>query len=217
MTINHHPDIASLMCCSAGSQPEVFAAVIASHLSVCPDCRSEVGKLQRLGVALFEGLPVAEMASDAPVVAMRASEAYGEAGSNCGPDKVAGDVPRPLAHVLGPRLDDLAWRWAAPGVETFQIPLSEGAEGDLRLYRVKPGRALPEHGHRGQELTLVLRGHYTDELGTFGPGDVADVDGDVNHSPVACPEHGCICLTASDGSMRFSSAFVRMMMPFFRL
>lgn len=204
MTISHHPDIASLMCCSAGAQPEVFAAVISSHLAICPVCRADVGRMQQLGVALFESLPVAEMAADAPVAAMRAAEADGDVDTGAASAATAGEIPYPLVHVIGPRLDALAWTPVAPGVETFAVPLSAGAAGDLRLYRIAPGAALPEHGHRGQELTLVLRGRYTDALGTFGPGDVADLDAVVVHAPVACPEQGCICLTASDGPPRLA-------------
>lgn len=201
MTIIHHPDIASLMCCSAGAQPEVFAAVISSHLAVCPACRADVGRMQRLGVALFESLPVAAMAADAPVAAMRAAEAdVDDAGSTLA--AMPGEIPYPLVPVLGTRLDDLAWTPVATGIETFAVPLSEGAAGDLRLFRIAPGAALPEHGHAGQELTLVLRGRYTDALGTYGPGDVADLDDTVTHQPVACPVQGCICLVASDGPPR---------------
>ena len=202
MTIKHNPDIASLMCCSAGAQPEVFAAVISSHLAVCPACHAEVARMQQLGVALFESLPVAQMAADAPVAAMRAAEADGDAAGSTAIAATAGEVPYPLVHLLGARLDDLAWKPVAAGVEIFAVPLSEGAAGDLRLYRIAPGAALPEHGYDGQELTLVLRGRYTDALGTFGPGDVADLDDTVTHRPVACPEQGCICLTASDGPAR---------------
>ena len=54
MTITHHPDISTLMCCAAGSQPEAFAAVVASHLALCPECRAEVRHMQEIGVALFD-------------------------------------------------------------------------------------------------------------------------------------------------------------------
>ena len=36
MAITHHPAPESLMSCSAGSMPEAFAAVMASHIAMCP-------------------------------------------------------------------------------------------------------------------------------------------------------------------------------------
>ena len=234
MTIRHHPDFASLMCCAAGSQPEAFAAVIASHLSVCADCRAEVGRMEQIGVALFDALPPADVVSRAPVVAMRAGEAEtaGEVeidvieepraaqtgddvrrGDIARGDVPRGDIPRPLVAVLGARLDDLAWSWKGPGIWTHSVPLSEHADGELLLIKVAPGKKMPEHGHNGQELTIILRGSYTDNLGTFGVGDVADLDSDVEHTPIACPKEGCICLSAKDGKLRFTGGVARLLQP----
>lgn len=215
MSITHHPDIASLMCCAAGSQPEAFAAVIASHLAACPACRAEVGHMQRIGSALFDALEPAAVAGGAPVVAARAAEqdipAAPAATQAAGAE--APEVPYPLLPVVGSSLDDVAWRWMAPGVWTFPLPLSRDAGGDLRLIKVAPGKALPEHGHDGAELTLVLRGRYTDCTGSYGVGDVADLDPETQHKPVACPSEGCICLAATDGKLRFKSPLARILRP----
>ena len=62
---------------------------------------------------------------------------------------------------------------------------------------------LPEHGHHGGELTLVLRGGFSDVTGRYGPGDVEDVDNEIEHRPVADPE-GCVCLVGSEGPVRFT-------------
>ena len=55
MKINHHLDDSTLMSCAAGSQPEALAAVVSSHLSVCPRCRTELKKHALIGEALFLG------------------------------------------------------------------------------------------------------------------------------------------------------------------
>lgn len=215
MTITHHPDIASLMCCSAGSQPEAFAAVIASHLAYCCQCRAEVCRMQKIGAALFDSLEPAKMSESAPIIAMRACQADSDADHRrdapC--PECSGDVPRPLAALIGERLDDVAWRWLAPGVWTFPVPLSKGCCGDLRLFKIAPGKALPQHEHEGAELTLILRGSYTDAFGTYRAGDVADLDEGVAHGPVACPQKGCICLTATEGRLRFKGFLARMLQP----
>lgn len=212
MAIRHHPDIATLMSCAAGSQPEALAAVMASHIAMCPGCAREVARLSEIGVALFERLPAAKMAASAPVVAARAGEADIEAGTAAAAE---GDVPPPLVpHVGTTRLDQIAWRPLAPGVAYYPIPLSKGAAGDLRLFKVAPGKKLPEHGHRGEELTLLLSGSYTDELGTFATGDVADLDQEVEHRPVADAATGCICLIASERKARYKGLIARLLQPF---
>lgn len=207
--ITHHPDISTLMCCAAGSQPEAFAAVVASHLSMCPVCRDEVRRMQEIGVALFDRLEPVPVSCQPPVIAARAGEADVEAGVE--PAALAIDpaeiaricktgVPGPLAKHVGCCLHDLPWRTVAPGFSIYAVPLSKGCSGTLTLVMAAPGTVFPEHAHKGAELTLVLRGAYSDEIGTFRPGDVADLDEEVTHRPVACPHDGCVCLVASFGA-----------------
>jgi putative transcriptional regulator len=212
MAITHHPDISTLMSCAAGSQPEALAAVVASHIAMCPACSDELRKMQEIGVALFENLPAASVAAKAPVVAARAAEAHGdETGAR---SDSPGDVPAHLAPLLGENLDSVAWRRLAPGVWHYPIPLSKGARGNLRLVKVAPGKELPDHGHTGEELTLLLRGSYRDEIGTFKPGDIADLDDEVEHRPIADAMTGCICLIASEKKARFKGLIARLMQPF---
>ena len=214
MTIKHHPDLSSLMSCAAGSQPEALAAVVSSHLAMCPECRREVGRMQEIGVALFDRLPPVAMEGSAPVSEARASEADTGLAYRAAPGSEAGgDVPLPLTSILGTHLDQVPWKRLAPGVWHYPIVLSEGASGDLRLIKVAPGKKLPEHGHQGEEMTLLLRGSYSDELGTFRVGDVADLDDEVEHRPVADEVEGCICLVGVERPARFKGLFARLVQP----
>lgn len=209
MTITHHPDVSNLMSCAAGSQPEALAAVMAAHISMCPRCAAEVRRMEQIGAALFEDVPPADVARGAPVVAARA----GEADVDRDLPRPSGDVPAPLAALVGERLDDIPWKRLAPGVWHHPLPLSQGAKGVLRLLKVAPGIALPEHGHGGAELTLMLKGSYHDKLGEFRRGDVADLDEDVEHQPIADATEGCICLVASEGKARFKGLLARLVQP----
>jgi putative transcriptional regulator len=53
------------------------------------------------------------------------------------------------------------------------------------LLYIPAGQAMPEHGHRGMELTLVLKGAYRDETDRFARGDVEFADQDMDHTPIA--------------------------------
>lgn len=219
-TITHHPDIASLMCCSAGSQPEACAAVIASHLAYCPACRAEVRRMQKIGAVLFDTLEPAKLSDTAPIVAMRACESETgktESWRSMPCKECSGDVPPPLAALIGEKLDDVPWRWVAPGVWTYRVPLSKGCHGDLRLFKIAPGHTVPAHENAGCELTIILRGSYRDENGTYRAGDVADLDEGVAHGPVACPQKGCICLTATETRLRFRDRIPRLLQSVFGL
>jgi putative transcriptional regulator len=220
MKITHHPEAESLMSCSAGSMPEAFAAIMATHLTQCPKCRSDLAFLENVGTAMFESLQPVPVSSDAPVMAMRAGEA--DVGTVCETRNAGAsrsEIPASLSALIGGSLDAIEWKRVTPGVWQHIISLHGHSEdlqsrGDLRLMKIAPGQVIPEHGHTGSELTLILRGSYRDATGHFQVGDVADMCGDKGHSPVADPVEGCICLVATDGRMKFTGMLARMVQPF---
>ena len=48
-------------------------------------------------------------------------------------------------------------------------------------------------------MTLVLGGSYTDEFGRFAAGDVAELDGAVEHRPIGGGDAECVCLLVTEG------------------
>jgi putative transcriptional regulator len=119
-------------------------------------------------------------------------------GRNATNDK----LPAPIARKYGLTLDTIPWQRLAPGIWQHRLRLSPGIRGDLRLYKLAPGARLPEHGHGGCELTLVLDGAVIDKTGRYRIGDLQELDDEIEHQPVADQELGCICLVASEGAPR---------------
>jgi putative transcriptional regulator len=204
MTITHHLDEATLMSFAAGALPAALAAVAAAHADMCPRCRREGLALERIGGALMANLSAAALDRPEPLPPM-------PAGVRDLPrhdaDARNGEIPRPVARLVSGELDAVPWRWLGPGVWDHLLPLT-GA-GKLRLLRVAPGRNVPEHGHGGAELTLVLRGSFYDEMGRYLRGDVAERDETVAHQPVTDEGGDCICLVASEKPERFHGLIAR--------
>ena len=205
VTIKHHPDPATLITCSAGSQPESLCAVVASHISLCPECSAEFRRMDAIGTTLFSQLEASPLSdADAPRLTETGAAGGEEAAVQPAPSAGPTDVPPTIAAVIGADLDALDWEHLAPGMEQFVVPLSAGARGDLRLLRLAPGTAFAEHGHHGEELSLVLRGALLDGDRRLGPGDVSDLDDDTRHCPVAAEEGECILLVASERAPEFA-------------
>ena len=205
MTITHHLDDATLMSFAAGSLPNTIAAVAAAHISMCPRCRSELSVHERIGAALVAGLPPAGM-QRAGLEPPLAEPSRGEPAG-----LPLGEVPFPLAGIIGQELDAVRWRWIGPGLWHRSLPI-RGA-GSLHLIKGAPSASVPEHDHGGSELTLVLRGALVDATGRYGPGDIADLDeGMVHHAPAADTE-GCICVIANEVPTRFRGLLARLMQP----
>lgn len=221
MTIEHHPDDATLVSYAAGSLDEALSAVVASHLELCARCRRRVEELESLGATMLDDVEPTAMTDGAMDSFQQALESLDDKVLHIHAQRAAPEAPRPeagrlsgpLARLVGPSFDDVPWKWLAPGIRYHKLRLSEGSEGDLRLLKIAPGRKLPEHGHGGSEMTLILSGSYRDRFGRFGPGDVADLDAEVEHQPVVCSEQACICLVASEHGARFKGWASRLLQP----
>ena len=222
MKIKHHPDDSTLMSYAAGSLPSVLSAVVAAHVDMCLHCRRELRLMESVGLAMLEQLPVDAGRLRAPVLALRKLESVVESKPNGHPAAVAGatsnagqsiDVPAPLRHLVGERLDGIRWKKLGFGVWHHPLPVPARSKGVLTLLKIEPGRNMPEHGHGGAELTLMLSGAYSDHTGRYQRGDLADLDGDVEHRPVADKDVGCICLVASERKASFKGVVARLVQP----
>ena len=218
MKPNHHLDDATLVSYSAGALPAALGVVASSHLERCKECRERLLDADQIGGVLLQQQRVDAPASDARAamlallddaspmeVAPSPSEGVGERD----PDR----LPSALHPWFGNSLRALHWRRVAPGVQ--RILASDIHGGGLMLLRVAPGSKLPLHSHGGNELTMILDGAYDDMLGHFGPGDVADLDGETLHQPVTSPGVPCICVAATDAPLKFSGWVARALQPLF--
>ena len=210
--IKRHPDAATLVSYAAGSLSEGLSATVAAHLSMCAACRQEVRDMELIGAALLSKDGGGDDVSPISVPALPQNEAAHEQQpvSAGGASEL---LPAPIAERYDLAFDRVPWKRLGPGIWHHRLALSPGVEGDLRLLKISAGRRMPEHGHGGTELTLVLDGSYCDETGEYRRGDVQDIDDDVEHRPVADSDVGCICLIASEKPARFKGLVERLIQP----
>ncbi|MCA0997860.1 ChrR family anti-sigma-E factor [Alloyangia pacifica] len=208
--ITHHIPEEMLRAYAAGTLPQPFAVVIAAHVSLCDDCRSVVEAEAAVGGALLDGLAPAGVSSDARARLFAALDAT---PTPTPPQRGSGIFPAPVMEALKGQPP----RWKMLGGGIRQQILSADEEGSLRLLYIPRGRAVPEHGHHGLELTLVLQGSFSDSEGRFAVGDVEVAQDDVDHQPMAGDEAPCICLAATDAPLRFHAMIPRLLQPLFRI
>ena len=213
MKIDHHLDPATLVAHAAGTLDEAFDVVAASHLAWCPDCREAARQVYLLGgemLGLLEGTDVSEQCRSRTLSMLDTATLHRFPKSA----RARGEVPEPLGRRLGGKLlADLAWKRKAPGLALFDLPLSQASSSRLFLMRIAPGIAMPEHGHGGEEITLILSGAYNDKFGRYARGDVADLDENIEHQPIVETGAPCICLVATEAPTRFKSWPARLLQP----
>lgn len=217
--IKHHISDKLLMAYSAGTLPEAFNLVVATHISLCDECRARLAGFDCVGGAVLEQrIAPAALSSGALSATL---EKIKRGGGDTVPDApvtaARGDtvLPGPLRSYVGGGLEQVQWRSIGGGVRQAILPTSRNASA--RLLHIPAGTAVPDHGHRGLELTLVLQGAFVDETDRFARGDVEIADEDMEHTPVAEAGADCICLAATDAPLKFRALLPRLAQPFFRI
>lgn len=123
-------------------------------------------------------------------------------------------MPKALEHFIGMSVADVPWKKVMPGLAEHKMPDVEGCE--VSLLRIDGGKAMPVHTHHGSEVTLVLQGAFSDQNGTYGVGDIAYADDEINHKPVAEPGETCICFAVVDAPLELTGPIGRLMNSFMR-
>ena len=211
MTIVHHLDDATILSYAAGTLGEALSIAAACHISMCSQCRTAVRKAEALGGEILDDM----QSSTVSDVCRAATLASLNNVTAARPAVTKSDMPLPLQRFLGGQnFTQLRWRKRAPGVAVFELPLSKGAKGSLKLLSIASGMTMLEHGHGGEELTLVLQGAFKDKVGRFARGDIADLDQDTEHCPIIEEGETCICLYATEAPSHFKTFIGRLLQPF---
>jgi putative transcriptional regulator len=213
--ISFHPDSRLMNEFSAGSLPLAQSACVSIHLNFCEQCLRQSRRLQQLGAALFEQLPQQDVDNTLlDAVMARLDEEPPLSYSTRGVDK--NGQPALLQRLMARDYTDLDWNRI-----TSTLRISHLRTGDLNhefaLYHIKAGGSIPQHSHRGTELTLVLEGSFSDEDGVYQPGDFLMRDASQVHSPTATQTADCICIGVLDAPIRFTGWNYRMLNPFLKL
>lgn len=220
MNINYHLSDAFLLDYAAGNLSEGWSLAVATHLALCPACRRQLDAMEGAAGALLEKIPVAPDTSNdswdrmkARLGGLQAIEINPEPPRETAHPAI---LPEPLRSYVGGDLTDLKWR--ALGRGAYQILIDTGDIGtQVRLLRIPAGKPVPEHTHKGYELTLVLAGSFRDGKDVFARGDIEEADDALLHQPTATDGEDCICLAVTEAPLKFTSWIVRLIQPILRI
>jgi putative transcriptional regulator len=218
MSIKHHLSDDFLIEYASGSLSEGWSLAVASHLSLCPECRHRLAAMEGAAGALLEKVGQSGNEDEAwsrfraQAIDIRAEEI----SPNPAKTRATAVLPEPLRSYVGGDLAELKWR--ALGRGAYQILIdTKDKETQVRLLRIPAGKPVPEHTHEGRELTLVLAGSFHDGDDLFARGDIEEADGDLLHTPTATPGEDCICLAVTEAPLKFSSWIVRLVQPILKI
>ena len=193
-----------------GELPEAYELLIATHISMCDECRTDVAAFDAVGGAVLQELEPVQTVSFAQTL-----EKIKQTDRDVPKPRSKSEVPAPLVDYIGPRFEGVPWKPIGIGARQAILNTADGATA--RLLYIPGGSAMPNHTHRGLELTLVLRGAFYDGDMRFGQGDIEVADEDDLHTPIADRAGPCICLAATDAPLKFTSFLPRLAQPFFKI
>jgi putative transcriptional regulator len=217
MTIHHHPSDALLLDYASGALGEAWSLAVATHLAFCPSCRAMVGQLESIGAGMLDNVdlaPLSDKTFEAVMSRLETGTIEPAQPAPLAPVKPsANGLPQPLRRYAENARGEIAWQRL--GLGASQCLLSTGDDGvTARLLRIPAGKPVPEHTHGGLELTLVLSGAFSDQLGRYQAGDFQEADEGLEHQPHAESGADCICLAVTDAPLRFKSLAARIAQPF---
>ena len=229
--INRHPDSTLLVEYASGTLAPAPNIAVTTHLEFCDECRRNTHALQEIGGELLNNtvaLPVSEDLLDTVLNCIddeserlgslehdlggdldkHKLDTYNKAALN--QDSLAKVIPD-YVHRFLPE-GDLNWKFLSPSLKVAAISIGEEVH-ELAFHRIKAGGKAPEHNHNGSEITVVLKGSFSDEDGIYNPGDfIVREPGDI-HQPIAAQHEECICLSVLAAPIQLTG-IKRLLNPF---
>ena len=216
MKITHHLSEELLLDYSSGALSEAWSIAVAAHLSKCPRCRASHAKLEEIGGSLLTDSTPDELSDD---IFSNVLDRLDEVGASVGNEirknfewASSYGIPSVVADYLAADTEKLPWKSLGLGVSQVVLETKDKS-ATARLLKIPAGKKVPHHSHNGRELTVIFSGGFTDETGSYGPGDIQEIHGNAEHQPWVREGEDCICLAVTEAPLKFSNVAVRLAQP----
>jgi putative transcriptional regulator len=223
--IKHHPTFELLSLFVKGELPASLSAGIAIHADMCPVCQAQIAQLtEQVAESNFEfeenfldrfivdgsedmdELPIAnfdQMIADiTEITEVTLPETKTEKLISFNNKEYI--LPKSLNNIALGKSSNFG------KLSRARLQLNED-EIHTSLLHIEPGGGVPQHTHKGFELTLLLDGSFEDENGEYVKGDFIMLGGDHQHHPIS--SKGCLCFTVANDALHFTQGINKLFNP----
>ena len=220
-TVSHHPSDELLTAYSAGNLPLSQALCVATHLEYCSSCRQTLRQLDAVGSTLMQEIdhsPVSEdlkadvMAHLDELTASMSAESTSNDSTPKGTSSTDSMITGCLHHLIDGEYQSLDWKRLSSDICSVEL-CRDGNGAKVELLKIKPGGSAATHTHTGDEYTVILKGSFSDEQGLYTEGDFLMRSQLDHHTPIATQNSECICLAVTEGPVRLTGFFSRLLNP----
>lgn len=233
--IKHHPQHELLVSHANGVLPLSMAIAVSAHCALCETCREQLALIteQAANSALNpdgahaakhidqESIHTAHInaehtqATNVPVMDIDAmlAQIMAQPAATDVPNNAPLDVQVKQQHYTVPSVfrQHLARPWQILGkVSRMRFDVDE-MNTRASLLHIDAQGEIPQHTHKGYELTLLLAGAFSDINGDYVPGDFIVLDSQHHHSPKTVD--GCLCYTVLDAPLHFTKGLSKLLNP----
>jgi len=235
--INHHPHDSLLLAHANGELALSMSIAISAHCELCEQCQTALtAYTEQAARAAFHLAPMSSFSAFPPKTdndnaASRGASARAQAPS----------IPAPLEHMLehifaqptlseapsnkpiSIKLKKQEYYLPAAFKKLHNRPWQQlGKASRMRcdldemntrasLLHIEPLGEIPEHTHKGYELTLLLAGEFSDSNGNYVAGDFIMLDATTEHAPTTTS--GCLCYTVLNAPLHFTKGLSKLLNP----
>ena len=219
--ISFHPQYTDLQAFSAGDCAPAMALMISAHIDMCPQCQYDCIDIQsELAVEVFaqtsgtvpldsQYLSMMSDITDLPVSKTSVTEVN---DTSIELDGKYFELPRVLRRYV-----KNTGNWSRLVGKLWQAPVDLGDIGKANFIYMEKGGRVPEHTHKGTEITLVIDGQYSDGIAEYDCGDFTIMNNRHKHLPHSEADEGCLVFTIVDQPLYFTAGIARLLNPFSHL
>ncbi len=212
----YHPEQNLLIEYAAGTLPVAPSIALKAHLHFCGECRHNIDTLNELGGEFINSLEPSELS-------FNFDELMGKIEQHT--DSIADvqtvshhknyyDLPN-VVQKLVPKFSELKWKKLNSSLSVARLRAGQHTH-ELALHRISAGGMAPRHDHQGNEITVVLKGSFSDEDGMYQIGDFVCSNPGKTHRPLASKNEECLCLSVLDAPVKLTGVLGRLVNPFLR-
>lgn len=218
--INKHPSYEQLLAFAEGSLSSSEALVVSAHCDMCACCARKVQQLteqssEQQFQLLGENSAHKDYSSMIDMITQLPAESQISAVHQQSSIELDGKnfvLPRSLG-----RYAEKTGNWSKLVGKLWQAPVNIGGLTKATFIYMEKGGSVPEHTHKGSEMTLVINGSFSDGMSEYRNGDFIELNNNHTHAPYSDDDEGCLVFSIVSQPLHFTSGVARLLNPFSQL